>query len=283
MTAIVGIHGIGNHRYLAETGSIESAAEAVSARWTSALAQGLAGPGHPALPPSGVLVAYYSHLLYRGTPQGGDDVAFLDPEAQELLIDWVDELAASGVAQGPRTARARAAGEWLARHLGDRALAVALTFVREVSTYLRLAVRRQQVRDAVAVAIRRERPRVVIAHSLGTIVAYETFWRHPDLAIDLLVTLGSPLAMPGAVFDHLEPPPSGGRGQRPPGVGAWANLADVGDIVAIPREGLAPHFTGITYDNPAIVIDDNAFHSVTRYLAAPEMADVLACYPQILR
>jgi hypothetical protein len=278
MTAIIGIHGIGNYHYLAEAGSVDSAAEAVSVRWTSALEQGLAAYGHPALPSPGVLVAYYSHLLRRGTPQGGDDVAFLDPDAQELLVDWVDELAASGVAQGPRTARVRAAGEWLARHLDDRALAVALTFVREMSTYLRLVARRQQVRDAVADTVRRERPRVVIAHSLGTVVAYETLWRHPDLAVDLLVTLGSPLAMPRVVFDRLEPPPSRGRGQRPPGVGAWANLADIGDIVAIPREGLDPHFTGITYDNPAIVIDDNAFHSVTRYLAAPETAGVLARY-----
>jgi hypothetical protein len=221
-------------------------------------------------------VAYYAHLLHRGTAQGGDDPAYLDDEAQDLLVAWVDQLAPAGVPQGPRTARARAAGDWLSRHLGDRVLGYALTFVREVNTYLRDDGRRQRVRDAVAEAIAEQRPRIVIAHSLGSVVAYETLWEHPELSADLLLTLGSPLAMPRVIFDRLDPPPSGDRGQRPPGVAAWVNLADVGDIVAIPRDGLSPHFDGVTRDNPAIVIDDHAFHTIDRYLAARETAEVIA-------
>jgi hypothetical protein len=278
MTSIVGVHGIGNYCYLAASGSVEAATDAISEEWTGALGKGLAGFGPPPSDRPRLRVAYYAHLLHRGTPQGRDDVAFLDEQEQELFIDWVAQLAPAGVPQGQRTARARAAGEWLTRRLGDRALGFALTFVREVSAYLHSDTRRREVRCAVAEAIARDRPQVVIAHSLGTVVTYETLWEHPELPVDLLLTLGSPLAMPKVIFERLEPPPVSGRGQRPPGAAAWANLADVGDIVAIPRAGLAPHFDGITHDAPAIVIDESAFHSVTRYLAAPETAAVLAPY-----
>ena len=35
-----------------------------------------------------------------------------------------------------------------------------------------------------------------MAHFLGTVVAYEALHAHPDLHVHLLVTLGSPLALP---------------------------------------------------------------------------------------
>jgi hypothetical protein len=281
VTVIVGVHGIGNYHYRAHADSVRAAADTISAAWTVALGKGLAGLRESAAfdGSAGLVaarVAYYSHLLHRGTPQGSDDPAYLDEDAQDLLIAWVDQLAPAGVPQGPRTARARAAGDWLSRHLGDRVLGYALTFVREVHTYLRDDSRRQQVRDAVAEVIAQHRPRILIGHSLGSVVAYETLWQHPELSADLLVTLGSPLAMPHVIFDRLDPRPSGGRGHRPPGAAGWANLADVGDIVAIPRDGLSPHFDGVTHDNPAIVIGEHTFHRIDQYLAAREIAEVVA-------
>lgn len=282
MTVIVGVHGIGNYHYRGQADSLEAAACAISATWTGALGKGLAGSNERAAldrrtaARPDLRVAYYAHLLHRGTPQGGDDPAYLDEDAQDLLIEWVDQLAPAGVPQGQRTARARAAGDWLSRHLGNRLLGYALTFVREASTYLRDDNRRQRVRETVAEVIAQHNPRIVIAHSLGSVVAYETLWQHPELSADLLVTLGSPLAMPNAIFDRLDPKPSGRRGQRPPRAAAWANLADVGDIVAIPRDGLAPHFDGVTHDNPAIVIGKYVFHKIDHYLTARETAEVIA-------
>ena len=35
-----------------------------------------------------------------------------------------------------------------------------------------------------------------MAHFLGTVVAYEALHAHPDLHVYLLLTLGSPLALP---------------------------------------------------------------------------------------
>lgn len=279
---IVGVHGIGHYPRALRLRSTEAAADEMSALWAEALDDGLTAlTGHAPTPTPQVRVAYYSHLLHRGTPQGEQDPGDLDEDEQDLFTGWVDQLivaSAAPVPQGTRTYRARAAGEWLAGRLGDHVLGFALAFAREVSTYLNNDQRRQAVRDAVAAVIVEARPRILIAHSLGSVAAYESLWQHPELEIELLVTLGSPLAMPGVVFPRLTPTPASGRGSRPPGVAAWANLADVGDIVAIPRAGLAPFFDGVTCDEPAINIDSRAFHGVRHYLRARETAQAIAPY-----
>ena len=44
-----------------------------------------------------------------------------------------------------------------------------------------------------------------MAHFRGTVGAYEALHAHPGLHLYLLVTLGSPLALPGAIFDRRQP------------------------------------------------------------------------------
>lgn len=69
---------------------------------------------------------------------------------------------------------------------------------------------RAQAREHVATIMAERQARIVIAHSLGTAAAYEALHAHPELQVDLLVTLGSPLDLPGAVFGRLQPPPAPG-------------------------------------------------------------------------
>jgi pimeloyl-ACP methyl ester carboxylesterase len=88
--------------------------------------------------------------------------------------------------------------------------------------------------------------RVVVGHSLGSVVAYEALCAHPEWPVRTLVTLGSPLGL-RLVFDRLRPPPTPGpepgvpRGAWPGPVTAWTNLADSGDVVAV-VEDLRPLF-----------------------------------------
>lgn len=79
------------------------------------------------------------------------------------------------------------------------------------------------------------RPKVVVAHSLGTIITYDVLSEPAlaDLDIDLLVTLGCPLGI-GNVQQRLrdragEPHPV------PPEVHAWENFADLFDPVALDK------------------------------------------------
>jgi hypothetical protein len=267
---VVGVHGIGNR----QPGRTPShAATILGGRWTPALRRGL-GTGSQVE----AVVAYYAHHLAGETAQGVGDPAQLTEPEQQLLLDWVGALGApTEVAQGRLTQPARAAVDWIARRFGlDHAYVRLLvtTFCREVHTYLTDPGRRAAVRDTVADTITGERPRVLLAHSLGSVVAYETLWARPDLQVELLVTLGSPLGMPDVVFDRLQPGPTDGRGQRPPGVRRWINIADPGDIVAVPR-CLAASFTGIDADLTTPIGVFN-FHKVTGYLSCTTTAAALA-------
>lgn len=275
-TPIVGVHGIGNYSYFRDAGTPEAAAEAVSLAWSGHLTTGLGRA-------TAARVAYYAHHLHRGTPQGADEVVQLDDQAKAMLVRWVEQLQPTPqIAQGRLTFRARQALSWLVSHCDDTARRAATLFVREVSTYLSApdAPRRVAARDAVASAVSAaiatgDGPVTVIAHSLGSVVAYEALWAHPELRVDLLITLGSPLGMPGVIFERLQPAPRDGLGGRPPGVRRWVNLADIGDMVAIPRR-LADRFTGIDHDSdgakPSVRISWWDFHRVQSYLTSSALA-----------
>jgi pimeloyl-ACP methyl ester carboxylesterase len=267
---IVGVHGIGNRQR--GTTPVQAAA-VLGTRWSSALRRGLGQDSDLE-----AAVAYYAHHLTTDTAQGAGDPEHLTESEQQMLLHWAQQLGAPPeVAQGRLAAPARAAADWIARKVGlDNKLVRLLvtTFCREVHLYLTDPARRHAVRDEVADTITAHQPASVIAHSLGSVVAYETLWAHPDLQIDLLITLGSPLALPDVVFPHLDPAPTNGKGRRPPGVRRWINIADPGDFIAIPR-GLAPYFGGIDIDltTPIGVFDT---HKVTGYLACPTTATALA-------
>ncbi|ONI84944.1 hypothetical protein ALI22I_31270 [Saccharothrix sp. ALI-22-I] len=186
-------------------------------------------------------VAFYAHHLHRGTAQGAqDDPSSLEPGAQELLVDWTELLRPGlSIPQGPRTARARQAVDWITRNFGAAARVFAIAFCREVHTYLSTpdSPRRAAVRRTVADAITQRRPNVIVAHSLGSVVTYETLWAHQDHDVDLLITIGSPLA--------------------------------------IPRTGLREHFDGVERDI-TVVIGEWDFHTATAYLRNPEVAALFA-------
>ncbi|MGI9601354.1 MAG: hypothetical protein ACR2QE_05695 [Acidimicrobiales bacterium] len=76
--------------------------------------------------------------------------------------------------------------------------------------------------------------RVVVAHSLGTVISYRTLCAHPEIELDTLVTLGSPLG--SGFFVDDEPP-----GAWPGSVNRWVNVCAHGDQVAYPSQ-VAKHF-----------------------------------------
>jgi pimeloyl-ACP methyl ester carboxylesterase len=200
----------------------------------------------------------------------------------DMFLDWVELLQhTEQTSQGPRTARLRQAADWLTRNYGSPASAFAASFCREVHTYLLSpgSTRRFRAKLSVAQAISQHRPDVIIAHSLGSVVAYEALWAYPGLNVKLFITIGSPLAMPRIVLGRLQPAFARKGGARPPGVTRWANLADVGDIVAIPKGGVADLFDGVDCD-VATAIGLWDFHSVRGYLQSDELRSLLGS-PQI--
>ena len=109
--------------------------------------------------------------------------------------------------------------------------------------------------------------RVLVAHSLGSVAAYETLCANPELPVTTLVTLGSPLGTPNLIFDRLIPTPLAGRGAWPTGLKHWTNIADAGDVVAL-EKNLAPRFGNRVRD--VLVYNGSHAHDCSCYLTAKE-------------
>ncbi|MEV4224389.1 hypothetical protein [Nonomuraea sp. NPDC049725] len=261
MAGIVGVHGIGKYNYYVDAGhSAAGAAEAMRAKWDRYLHAACGGGPERRYFSE---VAYFSHLLHEGPPGSPREAAAVAEARERVLAGWARNL---GLGEHLTGALKSFTG-WLLDKLDGRSAAFAELFAPEVATYLTDAAKRSETQRVVAQTIRKNRPDVVIAHSLGSVVAYETFWANPDLRTDLLITLGSPLGMRHVVFERLLPAPINGRGSRPEGVARWVNIADKDDIAAIPPD-LAGSFTGIDVEE-LVNLDWIDFHTAEKYLGCP--------------
>ncbi|MGW9024961.1 serine peptidase [Streptomyces sp. NPDC055722] len=270
---VVGIHGIGNLR---EGQTPQEAAEQMSALWGGHLTAG-------GTPDVDMRVVYYADLLHEDGHQGEDGrlEELSDAEAEVLtdIFAQQEQLAEpAGVAQGWLTYLLRAQMEDI---VATKACSVGLMewfmvrFAKEVHRYMQPSPARQAVQQRVQHIIVTHQPDVVIAHSLGSVVAYEVLHGCSELQVPLLVTLGSPLALPKAVFNRLTPAPHAGRGQRPQAVQRWANLADPGDLVALPVKGISRLFDGVESDEHCSVHQTYRFHHVEQYLKNQALARLL--------
>ncbi|GHH29627.1 serine peptidase [Streptomyces lanatus] len=283
---VVAVHGVGNSFGAGITGTrLEELRALKAAAWARQLGNGLG----VAADRIDLDFAYYADKLVTAHPaQGEQDGDFLDdPLAQEMLAAWAQELGVPDeVSQGHATVPLRALSSWVACRfdLADGPLRVFLRMLfPEVAAYLRTedAPERAAAREEVAARIDRHRPQVVIAHSLGSVVAYEALHANPGLQPELFLTLGSPLALPRAVFERLTPAPRAARGTpqgvRLPGQTRWVNIADPGDPVAVPRQ-LGRHFEGIALDHTSVISPLFHFHHATNYLQSATTAATIAPY-----
>ncbi|MBS2961507.1 hypothetical protein KGA66_00515 [Actinocrinis puniceicyclus] len=268
MTRIVGVHGVGNH--LPDLDPAGAGAQLASA-WKQALAkrQGTTVEVH---------VAYYAHLLNTEAAQGLSDDG--DPTAPSLdaALAWARALGAPPeIAQGRLTRPVRQIAEWMATRYGLDSKLVrwfVATFLAEVEAYLgeREGAARHEARLIVAQAVERQCPDIVIAHSLGSVVAYEALCTLPAGTVGLFVTIGSPLAMPDVVYDRVET--AGAQpAPRPAAVERWINVADVGDLVAVPSR-LAGRFDVDADLSETIGVFD--FHRARKYLESRTVAAMIA-------
>jgi hypothetical protein len=272
VTRILGIHGIGNFQAGLQP---SSASQLLGRRWQAALMRALTSRAI-----IDVRVAYYADCLVQGHAQGNDELEYLAPSAKQLVMAWVEALGAPReVAQGRLGAPVRQAADWIATKFGFDCRSVHVIvarFAAEVDRYLNLPDCRAAARERVAAQLREHAPLIVIAHSLGSVVAYEALFGAQQPPLDLLVTVGSPLGMPGLIFDKLMPAPVNGFGEKPPNVDRWVNIADPADFIAIPRH-MRLRFHGITGDIEAS-IGSLHFHSSFAYLSCSAMAGLLAAY-----
>lgn len=214
-----------------------------------------------------VSVAFYGDLfrpLGRGSGMPDYDASDVNDEFErELLALLWAEVAEEG------QSRVRTPS-WIQRALyavnrisffSGLSERVLIGSLKQVRSYFTDPYVRNRVRQRVLGAVTPE-TRVLVGHSLGSVVAYEVLCAEPDLPVTTFVTLGSPLGIPNLIFDRLEPEPG-----RWPNVSAWTNIADRGDVVALAKE-LRPLFGDQVRD---VFIHNGArAHDVRPYLTARE-------------
>lgn len=250
---VVGVHGVFQYRFHEDPNELANI-------WRAHI-DALASPDDFSL-------AYYSSALHTNSAQGAERFADLDEFETDLVAAWLRSAGAPrAIAQGPATQWIRDGLDWLVRSGATSRIAPAIvpSVFREVGTYLRDQDRRSEARQLVADAIRKEQPRVVVGHSLGSVVAYESLWENPDLQVETLLTLGSPLALSAVFYEHLQPDGAMTH-SRPPGTKRWVNIADTGDLIALPRH-LAGFYSGIACDLET-QIDLFEFHRIVPYLGS---------------
>lgn len=156
---------------------------------------------------------------------------------------------------------------------GGSGLALALT-TNDVYQYLVARSVKDEIDEGVAQAFTPGVETVVVAHSLGTVVAYNvlrTFGRTEDWVVPQLVTVGSPLGVT-RIRQEILPP------RWPSCVGAWFNAMDDRDVVAL--YPLTPdHFDVGAGHGIANKVDvdnhtDNR-HGITGYLDDADTAKVI--------
>ncbi len=276
---IAGIHGIGYQRLTAAT---------EQPKWRKALATSLAiAEVETTYADTLQSLAYGDLFLPRGVRAGPDpsyDATSVDDGFEiELLTNWFLEAQRTD-------ARLRKPGEPvrlpaipnLIQHiLNELSLSKAFAGLSERALIFNLKQVRSYMSDsstraAIQQRIARAMPpgtRLIIAHSLGTVVAYEAICAHPEWNIEGLITMGSPLGIHNLVFERLIPQPVTGLGEWPKNLKWWTNVADQGDVVAIEKT-LSNRFGKRVED---WVIDSGIaeVHGAEKYLAQPAVGAAL--------
>ncbi len=183
----------------------------LQSRWLPALRDGLWHHGTD-VAEGQVGVCFYGDL-FRLPPSAADDAHYQQSRAG--VAEMLSKLAAASDGGGPMAALGQAAS--------SAAFDRTVDMVTTMTTRPDLQERIWERFDAVV----SHDTKVVVAHSLGTVISYNNLARRSELSPDL-VTLGSPLGTE-QIASMLTPPPVDGQGRWPGGVRRWTNIAAVGD------------------------------------------------------
>lgn len=203
MARIVGIHGAFHQLW---------GPNQIASRWLPAVRDGL-WHADVTIKPSDFRAAFYGDL-FRTEPARGrpTDEELEDVARQSGLLELIEDQVGPGGL------------EVLAEEVGAETLRQT---INQLGRYFADDGLRARVRSRLTEVIEPD-TRVIVSHSMGTVVAYEALGANPEWPVTDLVTLGSPLGG-DFVFASLDPSPVDGTGQWPGSITRWTNVAAVGD------------------------------------------------------
>ncbi|MFE7812165.1 hypothetical protein ACFU5P_09365 [Streptomyces sp. NPDC057433] len=280
MARVVCIHGIGQQHAGERT---------LHAAWYPALTDGMVRAGAPSVLGSEDVRCVFYGDLFRPP---GRTLAVQDPpldasdvtdgfETELLLALWTEAARtddavvppdARTLARTPRGVQRALNALSRSRFFAGVAMRGVILDLRQVRAYLCDPAVQEAVQQRVAAAVS-EDTRVVVGHSLGSVVAYEALCAHPEWQVSALLTLGSPLGVRNLVYDRLRVGGGAEPGDRPGNVDRWTNIADEGDVVALVKD-LRPLF-GSRVDSH-LVHNGARAHDAARYLTTAEAGRTVA-------
>jgi hypothetical protein len=275
MARVVGVHGIAQEQ-LGRNQLLDA--------WRPALDDGvLIAGGDGAVAPS-LDLAFYGDLFLSAEDEGApvfkgsigekgsigdswaDAAAGLSADELEFLTAAADEIEVGGEDTPMKGLSAVPAvpdllqpmARRLTRRFDGWLVVLFVAELRQVRLYLQDEVLAEQIRSRVIDTIG-SGCAVLVGHSLGSVVAFETLAMNPELQVGTLVTVGSPLSM-RTIATRLR---AGGGEGLPGRVGRWVNIYDPSDPVA--AAGVASRLWPAAVDLK--VNNGDKPHSISRYLS----------------
>lgn len=228
----------------------------------------------------GLSASEAAQIVVKGDNADADQRAFV----REVLLEvqkrqGIDTATIAAVAGADVVQKGPLNWEWLQgvlksidRHVPLASGASIALATNDVYQYLDNIGIRDEIEGGIRQAIKPDVPTVVVAHSLGTVVAYNLLRREGTglrWQVPLFVTLGAPLAVT-AIRKKLAP------NKHPACVGRWFNAMDERDVVALyPLDAanfpIDPPITNkCDVDNPT-----SNRHGISGYLSDPEVATIV--------
>jgi len=158
------------------------------------------------------------------------------------------------------------------------------TRVEEIHRYFddqggKATAARFMVAQSLQAAWRKGQPVLMIGHSFGSVIAYDTLWELSRLEadpgiVDLFVSMGSPLTM-RYIRQRLLGCKYAGAERYPENIERWLNLAAIGEVTALDRR-LADYFGEMLRYGLVKSIQDNL--SLVNQFRADDKLNVHKCY-----
>ena len=268
---IIGIHGLSN----------KPPAEALKQGWEAAMLEGLQKNTGTLLNPGDLnfVSVYWADVMYDRP----DDNAELYREALPGTLrrdrdNWWDQFRA-WASSSIDDVIDRWRQEYGVDEVAEEVLQLKL---RDLSRYYEEPQinSRLQARLSDQILEHRNRRIIVVAHSMGSIIAYDVLHQlqnNPTIAIDHFITIGSPLGLPYVKAQAIEA--NDGPPRTPENVKAWVNFADRRDPVSIDThlsDDYGANQEVIRVQDDLVMNDWGGIHHKSYgYLRTPEFSEYL--------
>jgi hypothetical protein len=290
--AIIGIHGL----------SRKPPPEPHKADWIAALCEGLRRNHglNLAAKQFALDLVYWADWLGLQPYAEGEDEEPYEPAGGDGPLPsyrdrWHDEILSKGLGLAGAKVdelKTNKALELVATYVGFDKISTEILKVRlvDLATYYSDEGKRDDLRVRLRKKLEDNKDKriMLIAHSMGSIVAYDVLRNlgrdMPGLEISHLVTIGSPLGLPYVLQKIRE---ENASIRTPSIVKRWTNLADRRDPVAVDvhlQDEFEPNDQGVAVEDRLIINTyvsprgKQNFHKIYGYLRAPEMTSVVKAF-----